>query len=48
MNGVVGLGVDGPKKTPRTADCPAIGARAPPAPGALAVPLDADGHLHLL
>jgi len=40
---VAGLGVDGPKETQRTAAGHAAGARAPPAPGALEVPLGADG-----
>ena len=42
-NGVAGLGVGGTTETPRTAAGPAAGARAPPAPGALAAPLGADG-----
>jgi len=42
-NGVAGLVVGGTTKTPRTAAGPAVGARAPPAPGALAAPSGADG-----
>jgi len=41
--GVAGLGVGGTTGTPRTAACPAAGARAPPVPGALAAPSGAEG-----